>query len=108
MGTRKMTFTLPEDIASRFVRRVPARERCKYLAEALTEKLCTRDRLLAEAYQSANEDLEVQSIEKEFDAIHDEAAEPWAGASPRRNLAGKARSPRWGPGSEKKTPGRKN
>lgn len=94
MGTRKMTFTLPEDLASRFVRRVPVRERSKYLAEALTERLSTRDRLLAEACRAANEDPEVQSIEKEFDAINDEAAEPWAGTSARRNLVGKTRSRR--------------
>jgi hypothetical protein len=87
-----MTFTLPEDLAVQFVRRVPARERSKYLAAALNEKLSARDRLLVEACRTANHDPEVRAIEKEFDAITDEAGEPWTDSSPRRNLVGKTRS----------------
>jgi hypothetical protein len=64
-----MTFTLPEDLAEQFVRRVPARERSKYLANALNEKLSARDRHLVEACRIANHDPEVRAIEKEFDAI---------------------------------------
>jgi hypothetical protein len=91
MATRKMTFTLPEDLAEQFVRRVPARERSKYLAIALNEKLSLRDRHLVEACRIANNDTEVHAIEKEFDAITEEAAEPWSAPPPRRNLVGKAR-----------------
>ena len=75
MATRKMTFTLPEDLAVQFVRRIPARQRSKYLAEALHEKLSARDRLLVEACRTANNDPEVRAIEKEFDALTDEGAE---------------------------------
>lgn len=64
-----MTFTLPEDLALQFVRRIPARERSKYLAEALSEKLTARDDLLIEACRTANSDPDVRAIEKEFDAI---------------------------------------
>jgi len=92
MATRKMTFTFPEDLASQFVRRVPARERSKYLASALSEKLSERDRVLVEACEAANNDPEVRDIEKEFDAITDEAAESWSTSAPGRNLVGKARS----------------
>jgi hypothetical protein len=92
MATRKMTFTLPEDLAVQFVRRVPPRERSKYLAAALNEKLSARDRLLVGACQAANNDPEVRAIEKEFDAITEEAAEHWTGSSPRRSLVGKPRS----------------
>lgn len=92
MATRKMTFTIPEDLALQFVRRVPARERSRYLADALNEKLTARDQLLIEACKAANSDPEVRAIEKEFDAIADEAAEPWTRSSPRRNMVGKARS----------------
>lgn len=87
-----MTFTLPETLASQFVRRVPARERSRYLAEALTEKLTARDRLLIEACKTANADPEVREIEKEFDAITDKIAEPWTHPEPGRNLVGKSRS----------------
>ncbi|HXN94943.1 MAG TPA: hypothetical protein VN879_10580 [Candidatus Acidoferrales bacterium] len=92
MATRKMTFTLPEDLAEQFVRRVPARERSKYLANALNEKLSARDRHLVEACRIANNDPEVRAIEKEFDAITEEAAEPWSASAPRRSLVGKTRS----------------
>ena len=86
-----MTFTFPEDLALQFVRRVPARERSKYLASALSEKLSERDRLLMESCRAANEDPEVREIEKEFEAITDEAAESWNTSAPRRDLVGKHR-----------------
>src|SRR5271167_638140 len=92
MATRKMTFTLPEDLASQFVRRVPARERSKFLASALGEKLSARDRQLVESCRAANDDPEVLEIEKEFDAIADEAAGSWSISTARRNLVGKTRS----------------
>src|SRR6267143_6551931 len=92
MATRKMTFTLPEDLAEQFVRRVPARERSKYLANALNEKLSARDRHLVQACRIANNDPEVRAIEREFDAITEEAAEPWTASAPRRGLVGKTRS----------------
>ncbi len=91
MATRKMTFTLPEDLAEQFVRRVPVRERSKYLASALNEKLSARDRHLAEACRIANNDTEVRAIENEFDSLTEEAAEPWTAPGPRRNLVGKTR-----------------
>jgi hypothetical protein len=87
-----MTFTLPENLAEQFVRRVPARERSKYLATALNEKLSARDRQLVEACRIANNDPEVRAIEKEFDAITEKAAEPWVASAPRRGLVGKTRS----------------
>src|SRR5712692_9963446 len=92
MATRKMTFTMPEDLALQFVRRVPVRERSRYLAQALSEKLSARDLLLVEACRAANDDPEVRAIEKEFDAITEEAGEPWASSTPRRDLVGKTRS----------------
>ena len=87
-----MTFTIPEDLALQFVRRVPARERSRYLADALSEKLTAREKALIEACKITNSDPEVRAIEKEFDAITEETAEPWSAPAPRRNLVGKARS----------------
>ena len=92
MGTRKMTFTLPEDLATQFVRRIPARERSRYLADALSEKLSACDRLLVEACRVANNDSEVRAIEKEFDALADQTGEPWTSSTPRRGVVGKTRS----------------
>ena len=87
-----MTFTLPEELAIQFVRRVPARNRSRYLAEALAQKPAERDRQLIRACQIANEDTEVRAIEKEFDAISDEIAEPWKDTAPRRSVVGTSRS----------------
>ena len=78
MATRKMTFTLPEDLAVQFVGRVPARNRSRYISEALAQKLAERDRQLVRACEIANRDPEVRAIEKEFDAISNEIAEPLA------------------------------
>jgi hypothetical protein len=69
MATRKMTFTLPEDLAEQFADRVPARERSKYVASALKEKLSVQDGRFVEACRIANSDPEVRAIENEFDAI---------------------------------------
>jgi hypothetical protein len=69
MAHRKMTFTLPEEVAKQFVRRVPSRERSRYLTEALKEKFSAHDCLLIQACHLANNDPDVRAIEKEFDAI---------------------------------------
>ena len=83
MAARKMTFTLPEDLATHFVRRVPARDRSRYVATALAEKLAQREKRLIRACEIVNEDPEVKEIEKEFDALKDEIAEPWEDAPTR-------------------------
>ncbi len=49
MPSRKMTFTLPDDLASSFTRRVPARDRSRYVADAIAEKLAEREKRLDSA-----------------------------------------------------------
>ena len=78
-----MTFSLPEDLAAQFVRRVSARERSRYLAEALEVSLRKRDQDLARACEIANRDPDVEALEREFDAVSDALAEPWNDAPPR-------------------------
>jgi hypothetical protein len=78
-----MTFTLPEDLAGRFLRRVPARERSRYVADALADKLAEREKRLIRACKIANQDPKVREIEREFDALTDEIAEPWDDAPTR-------------------------
>ena len=77
MAARKMTFTLPEDLASRFVRRVSARDRSRYVAAAIAEKLAQREKRLIRACEIVNADPDIKEIEKEFDALKDEIREPW-------------------------------
>ena len=77
MAARKMTFTLPEDLAARFTKRVPARDRSRYVAAALAEKLSEREKRLIRACEIVNADPAVREIEEEFDALKDPIAEPW-------------------------------
>ena len=87
-----MTFTLPDDLADQFVRKVAARNRSRYLAQALAQKLQERDRKLIRACEVANRDPDIRAIEKELDAISEEFREPWSGAKARRGVVGAPRS----------------
>jgi hypothetical protein len=77
MATRKLTFSVPEPLAVQFLRRVASRDRSRFVSEALAARLEERDAALIRACEFANRDLDVTEIEKEFDAIGDEMAEPW-------------------------------
>ncbi len=78
-----MTFTIPDDLASEFAKAVPPRERSKYLAEALAEKLREREHRFIRACEIANQDPEVLAIERELADLPDDIREPWTDASPR-------------------------
>jgi len=82
-----MTFSLPEDLASSFTRRVPARDRSRYVADALADRLAEREKRLIQACEIANQDPQVREIELEFDrltdAIGDAMPEPWKDAQAR-------------------------
>ena len=77
MATRKMTFSIPEPLAVQFLSRVASRDRSRFISEALAARLKERDLELVRACETANEDLDVAEIEKDFDGIRDEIAEPW-------------------------------
>ena len=77
MAIRKMTFSLPEPLALQFLRRVPSRDRSRFVSEALAARLEQRDLALIRACEIANQDLDVAEIEKEFDGIGDTMVEPW-------------------------------
>ena len=78
-----MTFTLPGELALSFTRKVPARERSRYVAEAIADKLAERERRLIQACEIANQDPELRQIEQEFDALPDGIPEPWEDAPAR-------------------------
>lgn len=77
MATRKMTFSLPQELATQLIRRVPPRDRSRYVAEALALKLKERDQMLARACDVANRSRQVRVVEREFEALPEEIAEPW-------------------------------
>jgi ubiquinone biosynthesis protein UbiJ len=83
MASQKMTFNLPKDLVAQFVRRVPARQRSRYVADALASRLKDREKLLARACEVANRVRDVRAIERDFDALADEILEPWNEASAR-------------------------
>ena len=77
MATQKVTFSLPKALVAQFARQVPARQRSRYVAEALSWKLKERDRLLARACEIANRSRSVRTVERELDALADELTEHW-------------------------------
>jgi hypothetical protein len=76
-----MTFSVPDDVASTFTRRVPARDRSRYVADAIAEKLAQREKRLIQACEIANQDPDLREIERDFDALSDAMPEPWERAS---------------------------
>lgn len=72
MASRKLTFTLPQDLAVEFLRRVPASLRSQYVAAAIAEKLLEREEQLVRACEAANNSTDVREIESSFDALADE------------------------------------
>ena len=71
MAYRKMTFSIPEKIADLMVRRVPARDRSRYVAEAIALRLEQREQALIRACEIANLDPDVVAIEEEWDTLRD-------------------------------------
>jgi hypothetical protein len=84
MAAIKMTFSVPDELAKKFVKRVPARERSRFLAMALDKSLKQEDNALVRACLAANENPDVLAIEKEWDAISDRIAEPWTSVPTKR------------------------
>ena len=80
MPSKKLTFTLPEDLVAEFLRRVPASSRSQYVASAIATRLREREEQLVRACQAANQSADVRDIETSFDALADESdrmQEPW-------------------------------
>ena len=77
MATKKMTFSLPEPLAVQLLQRVASRDRSRFVSEALVARLEERDAALIRSCEIANQDLDMAEIEKDFDGLRDEMAEPW-------------------------------
>lgn len=73
MPSRKLTFTLPHDLANEFLRRIPPSLRSQYVAAAIADKLREREEQLVRACEAANHSADVREIESSFDALTDEA-----------------------------------
>ena len=71
MSSRKLTFTLPQELAAEFLRRVPASSRSQYVATAIADKLREREAQLVHACEAANSSADVRDIESSFEALAD-------------------------------------
>ena len=82
MATRKMTFTIPQNLATQFLRRVPTRDRSRYVTKAISARLQEHEEQMIKSCQAANENAGVLEIEKEWDGLADPADrvdESWNG-----------------------------
>jgi hypothetical protein len=73
MASRKLTFTLPQELAAEFLRRVPPTMRSQYVATAIADKLREREAQQVRACEAANSSADVREIENSFEALTDEA-----------------------------------
>ena len=76
MASRKMTFTIPETLAGQLLKRVPARDRSRYVTEAIAAKLQQREEQLIRACEIANSDADLLAIERDWEALPDKIVEP--------------------------------
>jgi len=83
MATRKITVSIPEDVANRFLKQVPARRRSQYVTAAIAQSLALRERRLAQACDLANQDPASLAIEAEWEQTQDRIEEPWDDAPAR-------------------------
>ncbi len=74
---RKMTFTIPEELALQFTRRVAPSRRSRYVSDALQASLRQRDEMIKAACLAANGDPETRQIQADFDALPDAVTESW-------------------------------
>ena len=72
MASRKLTFTLPEDLATEFLRSIAPSNRSRYVAIAIAAKLREREEQLVRSCEVANSSADVLQIERSFDAFADE------------------------------------
>lgn len=76
MAFRKMTFSLPEDLAHRLIRRIPSRDRSSYLARVLERSLREEEEALIQSCRAANQDTEATAVEEDFERLQDGWDEP--------------------------------
>ena len=77
MAMRKMTFTIPDEVATPFLRVVPSARRSKFVADALRKTLKEREDALIAACDAVNADPELNALVDEWQAVNDPIEEPW-------------------------------
>ncbi len=80
-----MTFTIPDEVATPFLREVPAARRSEVVAEALRKTLASRktkqerDAELIAACDALNADPDIAQLEKDMDTLSGDGLDeyPW-------------------------------
>lgn len=67
--TRKVTFTLPIDLADRFNRQVRSMDRSTFAAEAIADRMEMRRQRLVASCIAANADPDDAALQSESDAL---------------------------------------
>jgi hypothetical protein len=75
MPTRKMTFTLPEEVVAQFTRAVAPSRRSRYVAEALQARLRDRDALFEAACDVLDGDADLEQLDREMDLLNNDPVE---------------------------------
>jgi hypothetical protein len=83
MATRKITLSIPTDVADRFLKQVPARRRSQYVTAAIAQSLALREKRLARACDMANQNPGSLAVEDEWEQMQDRIEEPWDDAPAR-------------------------
>jgi hypothetical protein len=82
MAMRKMTFTIPDEVATPFLRAVPSARRSKFVADALRKTLTDREAALIAACDAVNADPELNALIDDWQAVIDPILEPWDEGTP--------------------------
>jgi hypothetical protein len=82
MAMRKMTFTIPDEVATPFLRAVPSARRSKFVADALRKTLKDRESALIAACDAVNADPELKTLVDDWQAVIDPILEPWDEGTP--------------------------
>lgn len=77
MAMRKMTFTIPDEVANPFLRMIPSARRSKFVADALKKTLKEREDALIAACDAVNADPALNTLVDEWQAVNDRIEEPW-------------------------------
>lgn len=73
MATKRLTFTLPQDLVAEFLPQVPSGSRSKFVAIAIRAQIREREAQLVRACEVANTSIDVLDIETSFDGLADKA-----------------------------------
>ena len=79
MANLRMTISLPEDLAVRFVRTVPANRRSHYIAELLEEELGDPEQMLRDACDALKNDPDDLQVQRDMASLPDTVSEEWSG-----------------------------